>query len=810
MLLDRIEIDAHGPLHHIELGPLAEQLNVITGPQGSGKTAIARFIRDSLVQRNYPLGMLSASSGRVVWADRNGLVHCRREQDGTADGRRTVEFESRGDTYRQLDAAGQSWFGGLPGSSDSSRAIQSLQLPESIVDGVITDTAITSVARVVSACVRSGLDSPQNQSPYQVQAGYSHRSKFTAGIDGRDYDRNRRLRQQLAEVEAELARLGGFDHPALHQHPETYQRDQPRWNARLNQLHDRARQLRAQQSELRRWLAEIERELDHHAHSGNHFAATAYQYSASIADRHLRQRLDVLRQDQRESARKLNRVSAELDACLREVTEIRRAIRSLPIINRHWYDDYSYDAIKRTGFAASESQRSGPAPQYQIELLRRRRVEILEQLRLAQRPEASRCTLAEAASSWLIRLSGGRLRQVAWPYRMFGRDRRSYHRGASQHTGVTIDGRDEHDCPAADRALAVFAVRMAAGDLLARTGRPVPLVLETDGQLFDSAAGLGFPNAALGFPNAALGFPNAALGFPNAALGFPNAALGDHDIGNLTRSNHPLASALRDYCHVGRQVILLTSNPTLSAQLSRVGARCYQLHASPVVHAHRPLWKPHYSAEHYVGPHPHTYGHRGADEVLKQEMWVEDLTDGPIRYRAPRNAPAPAVDINRDFDVAWRETYGYINDVNRDTQVLDSSQRTDWSRDDNQPRDGYFFANAFTTTAPEQPACGNHVDSSNATNGQHCGCKYQPAQTIAEPTCPFFLTVDSPIDQAPSIDAVAAAPARFTGNPHHSLDAARFQSARGCLGVSRRRCRNDSTLASGMSACLPCSSVTWI
>ena len=29
----------------------------------------------------------------------------------------------------------------------------------SIVDGVITDTALTSVARVVSACVRSGLDS---------------------------------------------------------------------------------------------------------------------------------------------------------------------------------------------------------------------------------------------------------------------------------------------------------------------------------------------------------------------------------------------------------------------------------------------------------------------------------------------------------------------------------------------------------------------------------------------------------------------------------------------------------------------------
>ena len=63
MLLDRIDIDAHGPLHTVELGPFAEHLNVVCGPDAAGKTAIARFVRDSLTDRNYPLGMLSSSTG---------------------------------------------------------------------------------------------------------------------------------------------------------------------------------------------------------------------------------------------------------------------------------------------------------------------------------------------------------------------------------------------------------------------------------------------------------------------------------------------------------------------------------------------------------------------------------------------------------------------------------------------------------------------------------------------------------------------------------------------------------------------------
>src|SRR6056297_3442228 len=135
MLLDRIDIDAHGPMNCVELGPFAEHLNVVCSPQGSGKTAIVRFIRDSLINRDYPLGMMSSSTGRVVWADRYGLLHCRREKDGTAGGRRTIEFEQRGHAPLENQSLGFSWIGSER-VDQREWAMKSLQLPESLVDGV--------------------------------------------------------------------------------------------------------------------------------------------------------------------------------------------------------------------------------------------------------------------------------------------------------------------------------------------------------------------------------------------------------------------------------------------------------------------------------------------------------------------------------------------------------------------------------------------------------------------------------------------------------------------------------------------------
>ncbi|MEO1530251.1 MAG: DUF4332 domain-containing protein, partial [Planctomycetota bacterium] len=208
MLLDRVDIDRHGPLSRVELGPFSEQLNVVCGPEGSGKTAIARFIRDSLIRRNYPLGMMSSSSGRVVWADRNGKIHCRREQDGTNGGRRTIEFESRGEHQHRFDWLHDSWIDGIADSTDASRALESIRIPESIVDGIITDTAVTSVARVVEACLRSGLTDPALFATLPI-AGTRVSGLSPEQTTQRESERL--IRDELARIESELASYGGVD-----------------------------------------------------------------------------------------------------------------------------------------------------------------------------------------------------------------------------------------------------------------------------------------------------------------------------------------------------------------------------------------------------------------------------------------------------------------------------------------------------------------------------------------------------------------------------------------------------------------------
>ncbi|MFK8114560.1 MAG: DUF4332 domain-containing protein [Rubripirellula sp.] len=960
MLLDRIDIDAHGPLNRVELGPFAEHLNVVCSPEGSGKTAIVRFIRDSLVDRDYPLGMLSSSGGRIVWADRNGLVHCRREQDGTATGRRTVEFESRGDYSRNFDGLEHSWLNGVCTSTDSSRAVQSIQLPESIVDGVITDSAATSVARVVSACVRSGLDSHetyrslplQDDSLYHDRDGYSLHEPAV-----QSHEQNRALRAQLAEVEAELARLGGSqaDHESLvsrrnwlterlsrsrRVRPMRARHDFRRdghWHERLASLHDRANSLRARQSELRRWIAELGPDA---LASNYRDARPDYQHRATVSDQNLRRQLDdldaqmirwrrtllevrglrtaitsnrdqwnlgpissldetslrrrrldgflhavdrydrsrswndlypenyrplhqlddidhridsatrqidwllqryanpesvqstwfeplpetihyrsttnlgdalrAIREDLRQVQRstvqtvghaehyaatereelrrsenwlvsaidrlnqhretllrgyatdhqaeladwsrdshyhrhllhderntrlvELDRVTAELDACLSEAAEVRRSMRTLPVIDS-WYDDASGDdsllgyneADREAWLAELRAIDERLASTSRLQKLRSRRAQLIEQMRGVRQPIDTQSPLADVASRWLVRLSAGRLQRVAWPYNQFRSDRTSYHRDSAQRSGVTINGREEHDVPAADRALAVMAVRMAAGDLLARTGRHVPLVFETHREMFGDIV---------------------------VPRQYDDSPLAYYEQGEHFQSNHPITAALRDYARSGRQVIVLTSNQILSDQLSRVGARAFQIHTERVVHAHRPVWRS--DSEEYVGPHPHTYGPREADAVLQRDHAL---------YRRETLPGGPA-DINRDLDSAWQETYRGSGTperpVGRRSHVA-LNGRTDWARDGVDHRDGFYYADTYTTVTAQEPY--RYDANGHWVSGQGKATSATPQPAVAGPSAPvkkqaespFFLSVDSPIDQAPSIDAVAAA-----------------------------------------------------
>ncbi|MCM2374084.1 DUF4332 domain-containing protein [Aporhodopirellula aestuarii] len=233
MLLDRIEIDSHGPLNRVELGPLSHHLNVLVGAPGSGKTAIGRFIRDSLIDREYPRGMLSGSAGRVVWVDNNGWIHCRREQDGTPGGRRSVEFEPRSETAGIWDGYTEGWFDGPHAnaihrdaygseiasqtasayrSSLASRTLGGIRIPESIVDGVMVDTTVSSVSRVVASCVSAGLDREDlARLPFENETAQFAQQGFTdAPVRDRDDRQRRALRSELADVEAELSKLSAL------------------------------------------------------------------------------------------------------------------------------------------------------------------------------------------------------------------------------------------------------------------------------------------------------------------------------------------------------------------------------------------------------------------------------------------------------------------------------------------------------------------------------------------------------------------------------------------------------------------------
>jgi len=982
MLLDRIDIDAHGPLNRVEIGPLSEHLNVLLSPEGAGKTAIARFIRDSLVDREYPLGMMSSSTGRVVWADRNGMVHCRREQDGSPHGRRTIEFETRGEYPLRYENLRESWVSGAGRSGDARMSLKSIQLPESIVDGVITDTHNTNVIRVVSACIRSGLDCQDTYDGLPLHGDSSLGERGESGFRGYAYhelgstdpmggdhrhdrasEHQRRLRTELADIEAELARLDtnrpenaagetvldGTDESlvarrrVLHQRLARWEADRVagypgyrphdpvdldpgrteeahHWRQRLAELHTRADSLRQTQAELRRWIdaidadarpfaehrgysrwtsrwnadlrtriADIDAQIVHlrrtlvevrglkvtmnyaatwsrsasdatscdprfgdlHDADSRHsdprygdplrrvdafaealdrydpsrgwdrFYSDAYRpmpsadiemrinaatrqidwllshYDAAspiaadwyrnapvyrpvtggtdlgtrpssvggiletlrairhdlqtairpvheascVVNHHCAADLDhcehwlsgaidrlaghresLLRQFKPETelvghpagpgdpyhygdldssyyrhpnwyhersirSEEYHRVTTALENCLNEAAKLRASLRRLPVVETMAAsppDHRQYESIvselRQIDAALSSRSRAG--------WLQNRRREILARLGALVRSTGNRSPLAEAASRWLVRLSAGRLRNISWnpaARRHLPQGRSHYDSGVASREawdlGIRIDSRDERDCVETDRAIAALAVRLAAADLLARTGRAIPLVIETPS---DWIGGHAVPNGSDGL------------------------AYREH--GDDGRSNSSLASALFDYVRTGRQILLLTSDARLADQAARTGARLFRLHAQRTTHSHRPVWRPQYEAESYVGPHPHTCGYPG-DHV-------------------------PATDQAADGTVH---------------------------------RDGFYYRDQYTTVQTPLDArqvSADVVSTDGSRSLRRSPRGFEDGHETVDSESPFFLTVDSPIDQAPSIDAVAAARLRGLGITH--------------------------------------------
>ena len=185
-----------------------------------------------------------------------------------------------------------------------------------------------------------------------------------------------------------------------------------------------------------------------------------------------------------------------------------------------------------------------------LEWLRSRRAELIEKLGVPQHRPSSGAPLADEASQWLVRLSGGRLHRVDWNSADFTTAPKQI-AAASQTGFAKIDGRDEAACPAVDRALATLAVRLAAGDLLARTGRPIPLLIEAHRELLRPLSEIA----------------GSAESIPAGSLGRDFAPM-----------NLAVIAAFDDYAKSGRQLIVLASDERFAQQVERRGGKVYTIH----------------------------------------------------------------------------------------------------------------------------------------------------------------------------------------------------------------------------------------
>lgn len=99
MQLKDIRIDRFGACSSLSLDSLTGQLNVVHGPVGSGKTALFQFVRsilygfDSATRQRYLPVDSRGFGGSLVIGDRDGHQTISRYDDGSVDGRLTIAHE---------------------------------------------------------------------------------------------------------------------------------------------------------------------------------------------------------------------------------------------------------------------------------------------------------------------------------------------------------------------------------------------------------------------------------------------------------------------------------------------------------------------------------------------------------------------------------------------------------------------------------------------------------------------------------------------------------------------------------------------
>ena len=470
------------------------------------------------------------------------------------------------------------------------------------------------------------------------------------------------------------------------------------------------------------WLLSAIKQLKRHRDEvlrQTHASGDVADREWSVSEHHQTETWNLERKDR---LAELESVTLSLDICLSEAAEVRRNMRRNKASPGRASDakidglpEYEESARSNRELLSKELKEvdSRISSLSRAQWLRTRRTQMLNQLGLPC-PKTTSSPLAHDASRWLVRLTGGRLQRLEWSTEKLASKKAELHRPSVAETEVVkIDGQDETDYPDFDRACAALAVRMAAGDMLARSGRHVPLIVETVAEV--------------------------------------DQTLHDRCIFHVGVENHQtvkdaFTAALDDYASDGHQVLVLTSSTHLTKQLEQAGSRIERIHAERIVHPHRPLWKSNYANENYVGPHPHTYG-------------LRDIPDEAISMKGSSYMP----NANQRFDMAWQDPQGRnVNAINHSSDSV-PSESTDWASDGSVYRDGYYYTDTYSTVAPSTP---NSVEIGNqpAGNEQHPPTAKEDTRmsnnrhvSTAAPASPFFLSVDSPIDQGPSIDAVAAA-----------------------------------------------------
>ena len=676
VMLDRMEIDRHGPLHRVEIGPMSRGVNVVQIAPGGGKTALARFLRDSLIERAYPAGMFDASAGQVTWLAPEGRLHCHRQCDGSRAGRKHRRFESRGESA----AAWQGW--SAPGSH-GHRDAAAFEIPEAIVDSVIVDTSGTDPARIVEAIdpMVQGLDHAAGHRPQQTD----WQRRQLAG-----------LRAELGDIEAELHR-GDWRQPAE------------------DSAHASLRQQRRRLVSLReRLLGQRCRPIP---------SPSAWDTSPDD--------LDAWQHDCQPSARLRHRVE-QIDASVRQIDEqLATSMESLAD------EDFQADLAGEL-----ETVRRGGCGCREAETLQNRRAAVLRRLAELQPAAARVSSLAEAASAMLVRLSGHRLHQIRWTRRPATSDRPS-------DTVVLVDGRQTATAPAEVRTLVCLAIRLAAAESLAAIGRALPVVVETTGLNQTAAA--------------------VATTLSDVAM----------TPGGGTRGDAMLRPA-------GLQLLVLTSDRSLAGQLIRRGAKSFDLLAQRVSRAARPHWQSTQWADarcHSVETRAPGQYAGGFARTLPANSFDAAYQTAAGLHREAGFTPAPC-----SLDAAWSEQCR--------GPAVDSSA-TDAAPPRFDHRDGQYFVDQTTSPVPKDLASGFGMaiqPAIPAAPPQSAGVAAAVDPSILTATqSPYHLTVDSPIDHAPSIDAVAAERLKRIGISHithlMATDSNRLADTVGMVGIDAKTIR---------------------